>query len=280
MALKYLVLTAIAIRLAIGDSSYIFGSSLTFPSEEKNWTVIYTYELDEIIEELSEFKKCVNHLTNLCQSSNSPEKCGTYCRFINKEMEWIEKRLDHIKSYDVMGSKSYNIGRKNTFQMQTIGETTYIKEGLPTTFDQIKGLNSKIDTKMSHVRHINIDDFRHSISTISTIQLGKVHEIATALEYLRTDRCTRTFIPITLERLFSYLAEVEQIIQDKSLYEINFKKINKLSAMNMFDATVINNTFRVNLSIPLKLRDCVRQKTTGSSIHVNVQSSGKIQINN
>lgn len=282
MALKYFILAAIAIRFAFGDSSLIFESSLTFPSEEKNWTVIYSYELDEIVDELMEFKRCVTKFTDLCQSLNTTRTCGTYCGFINKEVGWIETRLDFIKLYDVLGSKKYSNGRKNKFKMQTIGETTYINGELPTTFVEILKINQKIDM-LSKCRKcsMDIDDYRHVISSISIIQLGKVNEIATALEYLRANKCDQAFIPIALQRLFSYLIEVEQIIQDQSLYEINVKKIKNIAA-NMFEAAVINNTFRVNISIPIKLKDCVRQKTTSTStsIFMNAQNSGKFQIKN
>lgn len=284
MALKCFILTAIAIRFTFGDSSFIFDSPVKYPAEEKNWTVIYTYELDEIVDELTEFKRCMTKFTDLCQSSSTTKLCGSFCGFINKEIGWIETRLDYIKSYDVLGSKKYSNGRKNIFKMQTIGETTYINGELPSTFAQILKLNQKIGVANKCRKcSLNIDDYRHIISSISTIQLEKVNEIATALEYLRNSKCEQAFIPIAVQRLFSYLIEVEKIIHEQSLYEINTKKIKDV-AINMFEVAVVNNTFRVNISIPIKLKDCIRQKTTSTSattsIFVNVQSSGKIQFNN
>lgn len=282
MAIKHLILSAIAIHFAFGDSSLVYESSLTFPSEEKNWTVIYTYELDEIVDELTEFKRSVIKFTDLCQSMNATRKCGTYCGSISKEIGWMETRLDYIKACDVMGNQKYVSGRKNTFKMQTIGETTYINGELPTTFAEILKLNKKIDV-LGKCRkcYMDIDDYRHMISSISIIQLQKVNEIATALKYLRTNKCDHAFIPIALQRLFSYLIEVEQIIQDQSLYEINVKKIKNFAA-HMFEATVINNTFRVNISIPIKLKDCIRQKpaSAGTSVFVSAQSSGYFHTKN
>lgn len=278
MIIKYLILTTIAMRCAFGDSSLIFGSSLTFPSEEKNWTVIYTYELDETVDELFEFKRCVTKFDDLCQSLNATKNCGTYSGFITKEIGWIETRLDYIKSCDVMGNKKFSNGRKNTFKMQTIGETTYINGELPTTFVQILKLNQKLDMlKKCRKCYMDVDDYRHMISSISIIQLQKVNEIATALEYLRGNKCEHAFIPISLQRLFSYLIEVEQIIQDQSLYEINVEKIKHFGA-NLFEAAVINNTFRVNISIPIRLKNCIRQKTTSTSVFMSVQSSGKFHF--
>lgn len=282
MALKHFIVTAIAIRFAIGDSSFIFDSPVPskLPAEAKNWTVIYTYELDEIFNELKEFKRCVTKFTDLCQSSNAPKLCAPFCGFINKEIGWIEARLDYIKSHNELGSQKYFHGRKNTFKMQTIGETTYIKGEHPTTFAQIFKLNGKIGVLNKCQKcNINIDDYRHIISSISTIQLQKVNEIATALEYLRANKCDHAFIPIALQRQFSYLIEVEQIIQEQSFYEINVEKIKNL-AIGMFKASVSQNTFRVNISIPIKLKDCIRQKITGKPIFGNVQSSGKFQFNN
>lgn len=279
MAIKYIILTAIVIRLAIGDLSLAFKSPLSFPSEEKNWTVIYMYELDEVFDELLEFKRCVVKLNELCHTSGTTKKCGVYCGVINKEIGWIEKRLNYIKTYDVIGSK-YTMGRKNTFKMQTIGETTYIKEELPTTFLEILNVNRKLDTlRKCRKCQLNVDDYRHTVNTISMIQLAKMNEIATVLEYLWASKCDRVFIPITIQRLFSYLIEVERIIQDSSLYEPNATKIKYLAA-KLFDATVVNNTFRINVSIPLKLKDCVRQKTTSSSVFASIQHSGQIQIKN
>lgn len=281
MALKCFILAAIAIRFAHGDSSsFVYDSPAKFPSEEKNWTVIYTYELDEIVDELTEFKRCMAKFTDLCQSSNTTKLCGTFCGFIDKEIRWIEARLNYIKLYDVIGSKPFSNGRKNAFKMQTIGETTYINGELPTTFAQILKLNQKIGV-LNKCRkcNLNVDEYRHIISSISIIQLGKVNEIETALEYLRVNKCDRTFIPIALQRLFSYLIAVEQIIHGQSLYEIDVTKIKSM-AMNMFEASVVNNTFRVNISIPIKLKDCLRQTTASTSIFVGVHSSGKMQFNN
>lgn len=283
MALKNFIVTAIAIRFAIGDSSFIFDSPLspsTLPFEEKNWMVIYTYDLDEIIDEFTEFKRCMTKLTDLCQSSNAAKLCAPFCGFIKKEIGWIEARLDYIRFFGAFGVKEHSKGRKNSFKMQSIGETTYINGEYPTTFAQISKLNQKISVSSKCRKcNINIDDYRHVISAISTIQLQTVNEIATALEYLRPNKCERAFIPVVLQRLFSYLAEVEQFIQEQSLYEINVEKIKHL-ANNMFEATVVHNTFRVNISIPIKLKDCIRQTVTSTSIFGNVQNDGKIQFKN
>lgn len=285
MAIKHLILIAFAIRFAYGDSSIVYESPSTFQSDEKNWTVIYTYELDEIVDELTEFKRCVSEFTDLCQSLNDTKKCGTYCGYINKEIGWIETRLNYIKSCDVMGSQQFSIGRKNKFKMETIGETTHIHGELPTNFEEISKLKQKIQVmKQCRKCHMDIDDYRRKISSMSMIQLQKVNEIATALEYLRNNKCEHAFIPIALQRLFSYLIEVEQFIQDQSLYEINVKKIKRV-ATHMFEASVLNNTFRVVISIPIKLKDCVRQKptsatSTSSSVFVSAQTSGYFHIKN
>lgn len=282
MILKYLIFAAIVVRFTIGDSSFIFDlpTPSKSPSEEKNWTVIYSYDLDEIADELTEFRRCMTKFTDLCQSSNTPSLCAPFCGFIDREIGWIQTRLDYIKSYDVFGSKKHSDGRKNTFKMQTIGETTYINGEHPSTFAQILKLNQKIGL-LSKCRkcNINIDDFRDIISSISTIQLQKVNEMATALEYSRANKCDRAFFPIALQRQFSYLIEVEQFMQAHSSYEIIAGKFLKL-ANDLFEVAVVHNTFRVKVSVPIMLKDCIRKRHPSTSIFGKVQSSGQIQFKN
>lgn len=157
MALIYFIVAAIAISFDYATFQLPFKSA----PDEMNLTDIFkrfviTYELDEIVDELTEFKCYMTKLADSCQSSNATELCVPFCGVINEEIGWIEARLEYIKFHNLIGSKSRSEERKTTYKMQTIGETIHIDGEHPSTFAKIASLNQKIGV-LHEYRQCNID---------------------------------------------------------------------------------------------------------------------------
>lgn len=261
MAFKYLTIIALTIHLVCAVSIPL--TSVIIPPDgkipDKNWIMVCYHELDEIDDEISEFKKSLNKIKTLCQSPFATDKCGSFVDLLIVGVERVKSDLDYVKTFD-KGQNKQSFGRRNNFKLQTIDEATYVNFELPTTFQNISILNGKIDTlsKCQSCR-VNIGEFGDIVNSISFNQMEKVYKLQKAIFNAQHGIATNLTDPIPQEQVIHYLQEVEKIIDDQTMYEIDADKLKNPPA-NLGNIDVSNNRILVEFVMPLKLKESIRER--------------------
>lgn len=257
MAFISLIIVAFAPVLAFGISLPV--TSLIIPPDgrlpEKNWTIIYYHELTEIDDEITEFRKSLDRIKQLCHSSDSSEMCKSFVDVVRVGVERAESDLAYVKTFDKDAKDAPDVGHRNNYKFSTSDERTYINFEMPTIFQNVSILNEKIDSlSKCHKCRIDISSFGDIVNGISFNLMEKTYKLQNSL--FNAQHGIRGGPPITVQQLIDDLNKVGNIIEDQTVFEIDADKMNNKgqSGARMGNLGVLHNRFMMEIFISLKLK--------------------------